>query len=215
MDDATRIDALRGLLDASNLRERETVEVAKRMALSFTEEDDRAWALSEITKALARCGEWREAEATARTIGMSYEKASAFLELARHLLAADERDRALANLSAAESAADAGETNWVWQRAENYARIGQTFAESGEYDEALRVWDKAITAARTGEEHHPGQDSVDCSGVLWEVAEYLAAAGDIERAAAVAEAIKSHVKRPRAVEAIRGIAAGDPSARHK
>lgn len=201
-------------LDSSDLRDPEQAKAIKTVALSFEEEDDRAWASAQVAEKLADAGRFEEAERLAETITLPYEKANAFVNIARRLLEAKDVSTALRNLANAEVAATMGKANWIWQTAENYARIGQTMAHAGNHSEALRVWDKAIEVGRTGEEV-PTHDSEECSGVLWQVAEYLALAGELEKAKSLASSIRTDRKRDHAVTAVARIASGDKNAGRK
>ena len=201
-------------LCASELLDAKNAETIKSAALSLEEEDERAWALAQIAKKLAQIGKWEEAEDLAATITLPYEKANAFIDTAKQLLSSNEFTRALKNLADAEIAAEIGQASWFWQTAENFARIGQALEDANSHAEALRVWDKAIEVGRTGEEV-PSHDREECSSVLWRIAEYLALAGELEKATSLASSIRTDRKRDQAVTTVARIAGGDRNAGHK
>lgn len=201
-------------LDSWDLRDAEKAQAILAAALAFEEEEDRAWALSEVVKKLACLGKIEDVEQLAETITLPYEKANAFIEIAKQLRTQNEVARALNNLTAAELAAESGKANWFWQTAENFARIGQVFEDANNHAEALRLWEKAIQVSRAGEQIS-SHDSEECSSVLWEVAEYLALAGEVEKASSLAASIRTERKRNHAVIAVAKIAGGDRDARHK
>src|ERR1041384_872224 len=73
-----------------------------------------------------------------------------------------------------------------WQRAESLAQVARTLVSIGKLEDARRIWEKAIITAQVGENSPSSQDSMDSSSVLWEIAEDIALAGDMERARKIA-----------------------------
>lgn len=196
---------LRELLERGTLTEIEGVAAAESLLQTIGDKDERARALLLVAKALAVAGQLDEAQSLAREIESSYDKANAFREIAIELLNADKRFEAVKFLFDAEEAAQ-GDVAWVWQRAEALSRIAGGFAGADQHLDAQRVWDMAIAVARSGEQEQDIQESVDCSSVLWEIAEALAGSGEFAKAEDVAKAIKNSGKRDKAISGVQRIA---------
>jgi hypothetical protein len=95
-----------------------------------------------------------------------------------------------------------------WQRAESLAQLARVISSNGQLNEARRLWREAIAVAQAGENSQSMQDSLDSSSVLWEIAEDMALAGNIDAACNVAANIKSEHKRQRALSYVAEIASG-------
>jgi hypothetical protein len=102
-----------------------------------------------------------------------------------------------------------------WQRAESLAHLARAMSSAGRLNEARRVWRVAIVVAQTGENSESMQKSLDSSSVLWEIAEDMALAGDIDDARHVAANIKNEHKRQRALSYVVEIASGGTGSFHK
>ena len=102
-----------------------------------------------------------------------------------------------------------------WQKAESLAQIARAMSSAGRLNEARRVWREAIAVAQTGENSQSLQDSLDSSSVLWEIAEDMALAGDIDDARNVAANIKNEHKRQRALSYVTEIAGGGTGSFYK
>ena len=102
-----------------------------------------------------------------------------------------------------------------WQRAESLAQVARELASVGQLNEARRVWGDAISVAQAGEDSWSQQDSLDSSSVLWEIAEDMALAGELENAQRVARGIKNEHKRQRALHYVAEIVAGGKGSFYK
>lgn len=207
MADSDNTKMLRELIKGGNLSEIEAAGTVENLLHSIADKDERAAALLQVAKALAAAGQWDEAESMAGSIESSYDKANALREIAMELLNAGNRQEAVKFLSKAEKAAQ-GDVAWVWQRAEALSRIASCFAVANQQLDAQRVWEMAIAVARSGEQHQDKQESVDCSSVLWEIAEGLAKSREFAKALEVAMSIRNSGKRDRAMNVVARIAKG-------
>ena len=97
----------------------------------------------------------------------------------------------------------------LWQKAESLGRLARAYVASGQINQAKRLWEAAIAVARVGEGSQSPQDSIDSSSVLWEIAEDMASAGELQAAVDVASEIKNTGKRQRALEELRKIRNGE------
>jgi hypothetical protein len=95
-----------------------------------------------------------------------------------------------------------------WQKAESLARVAKFLASVNQLNEARRIWADAVTTAKAGEDSESLQDSYDSSSVLWEIAEDMALAGEVEAANKIAIAIKNDGKRQRALQGLADIENG-------
>ena len=95
-----------------------------------------------------------------------------------------------------------------WQSAESLAQVARTLVSVNKLGDARRIWEKAITTAQAGENSDSSQDSLDSSSVLWEIAEDMALAGEMERACKVASQIKNGQKKEGALQELEDIANG-------
>jgi hypothetical protein len=102
-----------------------------------------------------------------------------------------------------------------WQRAESLTQVARAVASAGRLEEARRIWGVAITVAQEGERSPRPQDSYDSSSVLWEIAEDMALAGDMENARTIAANIKNEHKKQRALENLADIARGGKGSFYK
>jgi tetratricopeptide (TPR) repeat protein len=192
-------ELLRSLQAGNGVRSSALVSAARKVAQTETAED-KSWALLELAKVLANEGEWREAEAIARSIGGAQERAIALYEIGRYQISRSREEAGAALLRDAAVVAD--HIRVAWQKAEILCRIAKWLAVVGEHDEAQRIWHEAITVAREGEQSYDIQDSLDCSSVLGEIAVELALSGDVEQSRIVARTIKSDPKRADASKAL-------------
>ncbi len=208
------LDWLRRIPRETPLQNPEEIEAAEREALAQEDDDDRAWALYFLVERLVLGQQWGKAEAVAQSIELPNEKADALRVIAVGLLDI-ERERALRNLSLAESAVLAGTTPCVWRKADVLAKIGRTLLEVGEKERASNLWEHAAEVARLGEATETGHETVNCSSVLWQIAEYLAIMGDLEKAKSRAENIKGNSKRAQAIDTVTRSASGDLEAGNK
>ncbi|HEY9284584.1 MAG TPA: hypothetical protein VIP46_14100 [Pyrinomonadaceae bacterium] len=171
----------------------------KKVAQTETVED-RSWALLELAKVLADEGEWRKAEAIARSIIGGQERAIALYEIGRRQISRGLEEAGVALL--VDAAVVAGPIQESWQKAEILCHIAKWLAVVSKQDQARSMWNEAIAVARDGEQSHDLQDSIDCSSVLGEIALELALIGDVEKARKVARDIKSDPKRASASKAL-------------
>jgi hypothetical protein len=201
-------EKLKSLLEVGDLSNTETVETAIRIAQSIEDNDERASTLVELVRALAAKKEWSAAEMVIQSMQIlsteyHYERAMAMRELVAQLMIDGQIERALKFLVEAEKA------SWVieeeWRRAESLNRIARILAMGKEQIQARRIWNDAIAIAQSGEKSTSMQDSIDCSSVLWEIAEDLASFGELEKAREVAQSIKNRGKRERALNSIRNV----------
>jgi hypothetical protein len=102
-----------------------------------------------------------------------------------------------------------------WQKAESLARVAKFLASVDKLSEAQRIWADAITTAKAGENSESPQDSHDSSSVLWEIAEDVALAGDVEVANKIAVAIRHDRKRQRALQCLADIENGSKGSFYK
>lgn len=172
---------------------------AKKVAQTETVEE-RSWALLELAKVLADEGEWRKAEAIARSIIGGQERAITLYEIGRRQISRGLEDAGVALL--VDAAVVAGPIHESWQKAEILCHIAKWLAVASKQDQARSMWNEAIAVARDGEQSHDLQDSIDCSSVLGEIALELALIGDVEEARKVARNIKSDPKRASASKAL-------------
>ncbi len=156
--------------------------------------------LGKVAVALTDVGEWDKAREVVEKIEGRYERAESLHEIANRLIKSEQLEQALSVLGEAERVA--GEAGELWQRAELLCRVARSFLSANKRDQAERIWERAILAARLGENSNQAQESVDCSSVLREIAETIAWAGNPEKALEIAKAIKSAGKREKAMKAI-------------
>lgn len=201
MEEAEKMKSVMRLINETDLRQVDSLDTVKELALSFQEQGDRDWALGEIAKGLAALDKWDEAEAVASCIILADEKADALVAIANLLRAKHDTERASRNLSAAIDIAKIGETNWVWQRAFSLLRIARALSEANDKNQALSIFEEAVRVASAGQ-MLPGHEAEECEGVLSGIAVDLATLGNVERAKSVAELIKHPLKRQRALETI-------------
>jgi hypothetical protein len=101
------------------------------------------------------------------------------------------------------------------QRAKSLARIARVISFAGRLNDARRIWGEAITVAQAGENSHSSQASLDSSSVLWEIAEDLALAGEMDEARKLAASIRNEHQRQRALSYVEEIAQGGKGSFYK
>jgi hypothetical protein len=117
------------------------------------------------------------------------------------------------NLAAAQNKSLSIEDEW--QRAESLAQVARGLASAGQLDYARKIWREAIFVARAGECSRSPQESIGSSSVLWEIAEDMALAGEIECAERTATSIKNEHKRQRALHFVADIVKGGKGSFYK
>jgi len=195
-----KIKQLEGLLEAGNFSSGEAIKEVVSIALSIGVEDDRDLYLQKTALGLAAAGQWKKAQEVVGYIQEPYERAESLCKIADHLILIGDFQQSLSILDEAEKAA--GQTAEIWQKPDLLNRIARSLIAAKAYDMADKVWGQAISAARVGENSASIQDSVDCSGVLREIAENLALVGKTEKALEIARAIKSLGKRDGALDVV-------------
>lgn len=204
MEEVEKMKSVTRLTNETDLRQVDSLNAAKKLALSFQEPGDRDWALGEIAKGLAALDKWDEAEEIASCITLADEKADTLVAIAKQLAAKHYTERASRNLSAAIDIAKIGETTWVWQRAFSLLGIARALSEINDKKQALSTFEEAVRVASAGQ-MLPGHEGEECEGVLSGIAVDLATLGHLEKAQTVAEIIRHPVKRQRALETIAAI----------
>ena len=199
-DEADKIERIDGILQAGSANE--SLE-AVSLALSISDEEDRNWQLFSIIRWMIKNGDWQKAFGTAQLISEGYEKSEALRLVADYLGSVGHLEKAFSVFAEAERAVYAGERLSAWQQAELLHKIARSLHDIKAIYKADEIWAKAVSVAKKGEEITDDvQESLDCSSVLAEIAEHLAAEGRIERALSIAQNIKNIGKRERALNKI-------------
>ena len=106
---------------------------------------------------LAKSGRWQEANELVHSIpdadeltGYLHEKAIALTEIGRAMLKARQQDLAASTLAEAERLAHVLARGGAWEEAYQLYDIGCVWQEANQGAQALRLWDSAVEAARTG-----------------------------------------------------------------
>lgn len=95
-----------------------------------------------------------------------------------------------------------------WERGESLAQIARALVAAGRLAEARHIWAEAVETAKLGEKSGSSQDSIDSSSVLWELAEDVAKAGEVDAAYEIATKIKDAWKKQRALQSLEEITGG-------
>lgn len=184
-------------------------EQSEAEVMAIEDPEDRAWTQYVVSARLAEKGEFSRAVALADAIPVqyAYERASALgciaLETAIACQPALPPDRVDDLLAKAEQAIAALAPDAPpFNEAECLGLIARACWLTGRHAQAKSLWDRAVVAARRGEETaRDQQDLIDCSGVLWALSRDMAMAGDLIAARQVAERIKNPGSRERALQA--------------
>lgn len=171
------------------------------LALSIKDEEDKDWQLFKITEWLLKNNDWQKAHSIAQLVSDGYEKSEALRITADKMAEVGHLERALFVFSEAEYNSQA-ENLSAWQQAELFHKIAKSLQKYNALIKAEKVWEKAVSIARNGENSESPQDNVDCSGVLAEIAENFAYAGEIKKALDIAQTIKSGGKKGYAIKKI-------------
>lgn len=171
------------------------------LALSIKDEEDRDLQLSEIVQWLLKNDDWQKAHGIAQLISDGYEKGESLQKIADKMAKVGHLERALFVFSEAEHYSES-ETLADWQKAELLHKIAKSLQKSNATFRAEEVWKKAVLIAQTGETSENPQDSLDCSGILAEIAEDFASNGKIKKAFEIAQNIKNIGKKERAIKKI-------------
>lgn len=198
MSDAEKIAQVKEITQSQNS---ERIFEVVSLALSIEDEEDRDLYLLDAIRWLIKSGIWQKAYGAAQWVSDSYEKSQALQEVADYTASIGHLENAFSIYAEAEKAATA-DSLAEWQKAELLHNIAKSLRRTKAVFKADEVWEKAITAAREGEESPSSQDSCDSSGVLAEIAEYFAAEERIEKALIVAQKIKNIGKKERVLQQI-------------
>lgn len=171
------------------------------LALLIKDEEDRDLHLFYIVQWLLKNNDWQKAYGIAELISESYEKSEALQMIADKMAEVGHLERALFVFSEAEHNSE-NENLSDWQKAELLHKLAKSLQNNKAIFKAEDVWKKAIFIAKQGQNSENPQDSIDCSGVLAEIAEDFASDGKIKQAFNIAQNIKSVGKKERAMKNI-------------
>lgn len=195
--DLEKITELKKILKT---QDRAQIFQAVSLTLSIRDDEDRDLYLLETVRWLVKNGTWQKAYGTAQLMSESCEKSEALQSVAEHLSSIGHLEKAFAVFDEAEKVSSS-ENLSEWQQAELLHKIAKSLYQIRAFYKADEIWAKAIIAARRGENSNP-QDSLDASGVLGEIAEYLASKNKIEKALNIAQNVKSVGKKERVLRRI-------------
>jgi tetratricopeptide (TPR) repeat protein len=201
---------VRSLLEAGELYERvkaltdqdpvtaTLIEEAQELALSIEDEFYQALALVRVVSAYLASDDRDRAQQIALTILTADEKATVLLKVAESLLKAKQPERAVAVLNEARPVARTIDV--PPDQAYALGRIAELLNRAGVREQAYEVWNEAIAAAQAAEADSNEQYGLDSSGVLLQVAQALAGAGDMQMARQVADSIRNKARRRQALK---------------
>lgn len=157
--------------------------------------------LSDSAKILINVDEFGKAYAFSKIIKGKYEVADLLITIADRLVELSLfQDISLLLGEAEEAATNAPE---VWQQAELLCRIGKSYFKYNKLTEYKNAIEKAVSIAKQGEKSKDSQLSSDCSGVLAEIAEFLAVSDSKAEALKIATSIEDEYKREYAIKIIK------------
>ena len=197
-DDATAIEKIEKLLQTADFQN--SFEVVS-LALSIKDAEDRDWQLLEIIKWLLKNDDWQKAHGIAQLVSEGYEKADALKIIADEMVRAGHLERALFVFAEARHSSE-NDILAAWQQAELLHKIAQSLKKNNASFRADEIWKQAVLIAQKGENSENSQDSLDCSSVLAEIADYYAQNGKLEPAFNIAQNIKNIGKKEKAVNKI-------------
>jgi tetratricopeptide (TPR) repeat protein len=179
----------------------ESLASIESRALSIEDEDTRDRTLYVLVERLIR--EWLLDDAERITTSVTYwriESTWLYGQIAECLVKLGQKTRAIRLLEKATPIARS--TGMEWQRAASLSKLAKHYANIGQVETAIHLWEEAIGIAQAGEQAGEKQDEVDASSVLWEIAEELALLGQWAYAKRVANDIRSPGMRERAITRI-------------
>lgn len=197
-NEAKTIEKIESFLEADDYQN--SFEVVS-LALSIKDEEDRDLQLFEVIEWLLKNDDWQKAHGIAQLISEGYEKSDALQIIADKMAEVGHIERALFVFAEAEHNSESESLDF-WQQAELLHKIAKSLRKNNAVFKAEEVWKKAVSIAQQGEKSEETQDSIDCSSVLAEIAEYFASAGQIKKAFEIAQNIKCIGKKERAIKNI-------------
>jgi tetratricopeptide (TPR) repeat protein len=191
-------------ISAEKLLAPDMLAILEKEVLSLTDEDDRSDLCYSIATRLMTEGNLERAEFFTRLMEtLPIERSWFFGDIAAKLSQCGKTEHALQLINEAILTARANGVEW--QRAEALSKIATHLIELGQRAQALSLIQEAVLIAQLGEEQGDLQDSLDSAGVIQELAEKLALAGEYGEAQDVAYSIKHAIKRERTAQAVQTI----------
>jgi len=165
--------------------------------LSIEDEDDKDWAILQLIQESGPEDPVEQLEALAERIVNPYDKTQAYIELFNRCKAKD-LPRAHRYLETARE--HSVQSCEFWQPADSLSRIGSLYAELGNINRAISIWNEAVASAEDSIKADPRQDAISCFGILGEIAIKFSEVKMPERALEIARLIKIDKIRDYAIE---------------
>ena len=165
MDESEKMNQLGQLLDENHPINASEAQTAFEIANSLEDEDFRSWYLSMLAKKMASNKWWDRALEIARIATDFYDKADALLVIADTSLKTGESQDIPSILKETVDATNQASNDAMpWQKAEILNRSAVLHKQIRDFDNAMRLWNKAVEIAQAGSNY-----DTDCGSILVEI----------------------------------------------